>query len=216
MGGGMMRMMSRRMMMRLIVAAVVAITAWFGKNKAGKTSGSGGPSGGEQQGEFTVFPEARLVSHKNNDGDSFLASHNGQKQEYRLYFVDTPETKDHYDSNKERIRDQASDFGGISYQETISVGKDAKKFTANVLKKPFRVYTINEKVFQGPRLYAFIEVEYEGERRWLHELLVEKGLARIHTKGVTTPEGDSWKTQKGKLAKIEKTARQAGLGAWGR
>lgn len=217
-GGG---RLPNRMMMRLIIAAIAGIVAWFTGNKDSEKVTEKAPSvkhtAQKQQGEFDVYLNCSLASSKYNDGDSFLVSHGGAgKQEYRLYFVDTPESKDKpYEDHKKRVGEQGVDLGGLSYQETLKIGKAAKAFTTQVLKKPFTIFTTHELVYGGPRKYAFVQVEYKGGARWLHELLIENGLARVHTRGAETPDGNAYQKQKKHLKNVEKKARKESLGAWG-
>lgn len=156
-----------------------------------------------------------LVPNKRNDGDSFIVNHNGIEQEYRIYFVDAPESKDKpYDDHRRRVLEQGQDLGGLSYDETIVIGSDAKTFTRKLLSRPFEIITKGELVYQGPRKYAFVRVEYEGEKRWLHEILLERGLGRLKTRGTTTPDGTSFYDHRDYLKTIVKKAEKNGVGAW--
>jgi endonuclease YncB( thermonuclease family) len=162
------------------------------------------------------------VSHRNNDGDSFQVDVPGQGvEEFRLYFVDAPESayKEYRDGedNGQRLRYQGEYFGNLSQARTTEVGQEAKAWTKEVLSAgPFTVYTTGELVYDGPRMYAFVEVDHEGSKRWLHELLVERGLARIYTQGSRTPEGVSEGSQKKRLKKMEAEAKGRRLGGWER
>ena len=204
---------STRQMTRLILVVLASIVGWItNTSKAKKGEGS---KGEQTQEGFTLHKNCTLIESKYNDGDSFLVSHEGKTQEYRLYYVDTPESRDKpYDDHRRRVTKQGEVLGGLSYEQTIKVGKKAKTFTKTLLKKPFKVYTKGELVYQGPRLYAFVKVQYKGAERWLHELLVENGLARIHTKGVTTPEGVDYYQHKKALQKVESQAKRSKEGAW--
>ncbi len=196
---------SKRMMIRLIVLVIAGIVGWFGKNKDGSHKANQG-SNVEQTENFQVLSNCKLVSNKYNDGDSFMVSHGGKQTEFRLYYADTPESKDKpYDDHQRRVRDQGKDLGGLSYKETIKLGQEASRFTQQVLKKPFTIYTKGELVYGGPRRYAFVQVSYDGGRKWLHELLIEKGLGRMHTKGITTPDGLSYSKQKARLLKMQRS-----------
>lgn len=120
----------------------------------------------------------------------------GRTEILRLYFVDAPEsafkTYGGGRNNHKRIRDQASDLGNITPDEAVTIGKQAKSFTLDLLQsRPFTIYTIWDSPFNDKRYHAFIEVQYEGKPRFLHEILVEKGLARVHTKGAEMPNGTS-------------------------
>ncbi len=175
---------------------------------------------GRTQSDFEVLEGCVLVAHGGNDGDSFhVRETGGREQEFRLYFVDAPESAlKHYrngDSNEERLRYQAKYFGRLSQERTTELGQEAKKWTAGLLGRgEFTVYTKRELVYEGPRQYAFVEVEYEGERRWLHELLIEEGLARIYTKGAWLPDGTSVGRQEVRLEGMERKAKRGKKGGW--
>jgi len=174
-----------------------------------------------QRGEYRELQGCSLVAHRNNDGDSFhVAIPGGKTQEFRLYFVDAPESayKTYRDGNNngERLGHQKQYFRLRSQKDTTALGMKAKKWTAGVLGTgPFTVYTRDEKVYGGPRLYCFVSVQEGGKERWLHELLVEQGLARIYTKGANLPDGSSPGTQKKHLHSLERDAKREKRGAWG-
>jgi endonuclease YncB( thermonuclease family) len=174
-----------------------------------------------ERGEYRELRGCTLVAHRNNDGDSFhVATPDGKQQEFRLYFVDAPESalKKYRDgnSNEERLRFQAEYFGRLSQGQTTEVGQRAKKWTAKVLgREPFTVYTRGEKVYDGPRLYCFVSVQDGGTERWLHELLVEQGLARIYTKGAKMPDGTNPGAQEKHLHALERTAKREKRNGWG-
>lgn len=178
------------------------------------------PREGGTLGDYRVLENCALVGHRNNDGDSFhVRVPGGETQEFRLYFVDAPESafKTYRDGNTngKRLRHQAEYFGKLSQDQTTAVGQAAKKWTAGVLGGGrFTVYTRDEKVYSGPRLYAFVEVEEGGRKRWLHELLVEQGLARIYTQGAALPDGTSVAVRKRVLRGVEQVAKKAGKGGW--
>lgn len=175
-----------------------------------------------ERGEYRELRGCTLVDRRNNDGDSFhIRMPDGKTQEFRLYFVDAPESEVRQyrggDSNEERIRYQGEYFGRLSQKETTAVGKAAKKWTAGMLgRAPFTVYTRDEVVYQGPRLYCFVQVQAGGQERWLHELLVEQGLARIYTKGAKMPDGTHPGPQEKRLHGLERDAKRAKRGGWGK
>lgn len=169
--------------------------------------------------KFTVLRDARLVVRKyGNDGDSFLVKHAEGKTEFRLYFVDAPESwfnKKYPENSGKRLKQQGDYFGGLSREHTIAVGQTAKKFVKNILvKKPFTVVTQWEDVYGPDRKYCFVIVDYQGEKRYLHEILVAKGLARIHTLPRALPDSTSSSRQRAHLRQMEKEAKAAGVGAW--
>lgn len=159
----------------------------------------------------------RMVDHRNNDGDSFWVRHGDREFELRLYYVDTAEKylSDRYENQRRRVAEQARDFGGISIDQTIEVGKAAKLYTGRLLEgKSFTVYTKWERVYDGERYYGWVELPgTDGE--YLSERLIDKGIARIHTKGEPSPDGASYRQYKAHLEKLERAAKEADRGAWG-
>lgn len=174
----------------------------------------------EVVGGYERMERCKLVEHRNNDGDSFHVKVPGRGvQEFRLYFVDAPESayKEYRggDTNAERLRYQAKYFGNLSQRETTELGQEAKKRARDLLgAKSFTVYSKGEEVYEGPRIYAFVEVEVGGEKKWLREVLVEEGLARIYTQGSRLPDGTSEGNEKGRLKGVESGARKARRGGW--
>lgn len=176
--------------------------------------------GPQQAGNYETYRQCALVNERNNDGDSFLVKlPDGRESILRLYFVDSPESafKSYRggDTNHARIADQAADLGGITSQQVVDIGKKAKHFTLGLLASaPFDIFTRWDSPFHDRRYHAFIRVNYGGKSRWLHELLVEKGLVRIHTKGATLPDGTSYTKQKERLQSLERAAKKANAGVW--
>lgn len=160
------------------------------------------------------------IDHRHNDGDSFhVRTPSGSRMEIRLYYVDAPEsalkTYANGDTNHARVDDQAEDLG-LDRERAVEVGRMAKKWVRGKLRgKEFTVSTYGEKVFNGPRRYAFVELGTGGEKRYLHELLVEEGLVRIHTKGARLPDGTPRSKQERRLRILEREAKKAKKGAWG-
>ncbi|NNC88883.1 MAG: hypothetical protein HKN82_10545 [Akkermansiaceae bacterium] len=175
----------------------------------------------EEQKEYERLADCRLVPDRGNDGDSFhVKVPDGRTVEFRLYYVDAPESgvrtyRDGND-NRARIRHQGDYFGGLGQMETTGLGEEAKKWTTRMLgDRGFTVYTRWKPVFGGPRCYAFVELEHEGRKRWLHELLVEEGLARIYTEGAKLPNGTNPGAQKDRLNSLQLQAKRRGRGGWG-
>lgn len=175
----------------------------------------------ERRGGYEVYQGCTLVVARNNDGDSFMVRlPDGRQRELRLYFVDAPESAfKRYaggDSNHARIREQAAALGGITPEQAVAIGKRAKDFTLGLLGAgPFTVFTVWDSPFGDGRYHAFIEVGQAGRRRWLHELLVERGLARLKTKPAELPDGTPAERQRRRLRELESAARRSGEGAWG-
>jgi len=162
-----------------------------------------------KQGGYDVLRGGRLVDHGANDGDSFHIAHAGQEFVFRLYYVDAPETSAR--SYKQRVAEQAKYFGSLSEAEAVEVGLEAKDYVEDLLKRnEFEIFTRWEEVYDSGRFFAFVRVG----GRYLSELLVERGLARIHTKGVTLPDGESFQHQREDLRELERRAREGRLGGW--
>jgi len=160
--------------------------------------------------KWETLDKCKLIPNYYNDGDSFHVSFKGKEYIFRLYFVDTPETGLKY---KNRVKDQAK-YWKISLKETVKIGKKAKKFTANALKRKFTVYTKWDDAkgsSKKPRYFAFVKTASGDD---LAGLLVSNGLARIYGMRVNHPNGDSIKTISKRLKKTEKNARNKKLGGW--
>ncbi len=215
--------MPRKKTLAAIAAILLAAGYWL-LERADRswlsTGGQDAPADTSEVGGYRRLSGCRLAEHRHNDGDSFHVRHGDDSYEFRLYFVDAPESRYKTyrggDDNGGRIAQQGDYFGGLNRDQTTGIGAEAKKFSLNLLRgRPFTVYTKGENVYGSERQYAFVEVEdAAGKRRLLGELLVEQGLARIHTKGATTPDGAARSKQEGKLRSIEHAARNAGVGAW--
>lgn len=174
----------------------------------------------EQKNGYTVFKNCKLSEYRNNDGDSFLVNTpDGKKDEYRLYFVDTPEsTLKHYrngQSNADRIAEQAKYFGGITPEAATKAGKEAKEFTLKLLASaPFELSTNYDPVYESGRYYCHIRVNQNGTWRNLDEILTEKGYVRIITKPADLPDGTAAQKHKNFLKSLEANAKKNHLGAW--
>lgn len=175
-----------------------------------KTSGAG----------LELLENCRLITGRNSDGDSFHVKHEKGENQFRLYFVDTPESEykeyGRGENNGERLDEQGEYFNGMDRDDVTKVGKDAKAFVLNLLKEQeFKVLTKWEDVVRPGREYCFVIVNWEGREVFLHELLVAQGLVRVHTRGADLPGGRGWRQQREYLEKWEKEVAKAGVGAWG-
>ena len=175
-----------------------------------KTSGAG----------LELLENCKLITGRNSDGDSFHVKHEKGENQFRLYFVDTPESEykeyGRGENNGERLDQQAEYFGGLGRDGVTKVGKDAKAFVLGLLKKgDFKVLTKWEDVVRPGREYCFVILEWEGREVYLHELLVAQGLVRVHTRGADLPGGRGWKAQREYLEKWEKEVSKSKVGAWG-
>ncbi len=169
---------------------------------------------------FEVIKGCSLIDHRGNDGDSFHVKTPTGKEEIRLYFTDAPESAARRyggnENNYKRIADQGRSLGGLNQRETTQVGVEAKLFAKKLLEeRNFTIATTREKVYRSHRIYAYVIVRYQGQNRYLHELLVLRGLARIHTKSMTLPDSTARNHQLSRLKKLEQYAKSKNYGAWG-
>ena len=146
-----------------------------------------------------------------SDGDSFRAKRNSSKYMFRLYFVDAPETDDRFES---RVLEQAAYFG-VTKEEVMKAGEKAGEWMKELLGKEtitvFTRYTDARGASDRKRYFAMVKV---GDR-WLSELLVEQGLARIYGMQVELPDGTSFKKYWRNLERLEKEAKERNRGLWG-
>ena len=168
---------------------------------------------------WTIHRACTLVTHPLNDGDSFRVKlPDGSERDYRLYFVDTPESqfKRYPDgnTNAKRIGEQARYFH-ISSDKAVAIGSKAKEFTLSILEDNYiDVITKNEAVFDSERHYAHIQMNYQAQHQRLDEILVQRGLARIYTQGADLADGTSLEKHRQHLRALEAKAKQQKLGAW--
>lgn len=214
----------------VVIALVLKFFGLIGDHSIPKRDGSiASPEAGAFSDRFTpvktsgagleLLSQSRLITGRNSDGDSFHVKHEKGENQFRLYFVDTPEsefkTYGGGEDNGKRL-DQQADYFGVTRDQVTKVGKEGKAFTLGLLKKkPFKVLTKWEDVVRPGREYCFVIVEWEGREVYLHELLVAHGLARVHTRGADLPDGKRWKAQRSYLEKWEKEVKAQGIGAWG-
>ena len=216
-----------RLLRFAIILVVAGIVYWqrnldVGESSSPDWSAPALQGSGEKVRGYDKFIGARLVDEEGNDGDSFTVLADGREFVLRLYFVDAPEKylSDTWESQQRRVADQAKDMGGISVEQAVDVGLEAKAYTNSLLKgKPFTVYTYWESVYDSDRYYGFVELS-DGE--YLGTKLVRDGLARIHTKGpgskekpVPTPDGSSFHQHRDMLYRLESEARRSSRGAYG-
>lgn len=173
-----------------------------------------------KQAGWTIHRACTLVPHALNDGDSFRAKlPDGSEREFRLNFVDTPESqfKRYRDgnTNAKRIAEQARYFDNISSDQAVAIGSQAKQFTLSLLRDtPFDIITRQEAVFDSERHYAHIEIHYQAQRQRLDEMLVQRGLARIYTQGADLADGTPMEKHKQRLRALETKAKKQKVGAW--
>lgn len=179
------------------------------------------PAAVSRTGPYETYRGCTLAEDRGNDGDSFkVRLPDGRVETFRLYFVDTPESAFRRyrsgETNHARIRDQAADIGNITPEQAVEIGQQAKHFTLGLLAAaPFTLYTVWDSPYDDNRYHAFFEVKSSDTTRWLHELLVERGLCRIRTKPADLPDGTRADEQKAKLRRMEGEAKRKATGAWG-
>jgi endonuclease YncB( thermonuclease family) len=207
--------------MALLGVAAIAVWAYQETQQTSQTRSSGpAEKRNGQAGAYEIHRNCTLVEARNNDGDSFIVRlPTGKQAEFRLYFVDTPESafKSYRggETNHERIRQQAADMGGITPEQAVEIGKKAKSFSLGLLaSRPFDIYTRWDSPFGDDRFHAFVEVKQAGKPRFLSELLVERGFARIKTKPADLPDGTPAAKQLGHLKALERDAKRAASGVW--
>ena len=174
----------------------------------------------EKKGGYEVYRNCTLAEARNNDGDSFMVRLPGGRQaEFRLYFVDTPESafKSYPggDTNHGRIRQQAAEMGGITPEQVVEIGKVGKRYTLGLLGgHPFTIYTRWDSPFNDNRYHAHVELPFDRSICWLDEILIERGLARIKTKPADLPDGTPAAKHLAHLKDLQRTAQQAKRGVW--
>lgn len=192
----------------------------------------------KHKGRYEILENCQWVDDRGNDGDSFLVKHGKDEYTFRLYFADAPEKylSDQHKDQRKRVAKQGKYFGGLTPQQTVEVGLQAKDFTEKQLKgKSFTVRTTWESVYGGDRFYAFILLPGSTDKKpvRLCAQLIKNGLARIHTKGPDLKNnngsgfmqvGDSKakSEERGQVAgyqkrlyKLEAQAKKNKAGAWG-
>lgn len=161
---------------------------------------------------FQRVEKCTLKADRWNDGDSFHVITGDENREIiaRLYFVDTPEAETAYG---DRIDEQAAYFG-ISKEQTIDLGHEARDFTTKTLLRPFTVWTRWRSALGRSdlgRVYCMIATE-TGED--LGEILVANGLARIYGTRTPLPDGRDSRQYLTQLAELETKAKAERKGGW--
>lgn len=196
----------------ILIAAVVVWALDQRKPPAAEKSGSTPAATG-----YETFSSCRWQDHKGNDGDSFhVRLPDGRVEQFRLYFVDAPESQFRTyaggGTNRDRIRDQAQDLG-LTDEQTVEIGKRAKSRVHSLLAgRPFTLQTRWDDPFGDRRYHAFVAPD---GGPFLEETLVREGLVRIHTKPADLPDGTPAKERVKQLRELEKQAQRAKRGAWG-
>lgn len=158
---------------------------------------------------FETFAGCVMEPDDWTDGDSFrVRMPDGRLETFRLYFVDTTESRVH----STRSDEQAAYFG-ITRQAAVDLGAAAKMFTARALQRPFTIQTRWRPVFGPTRYYAMVTTS-DGED--LASLLVASGFARIYGTRTPLPDGRDSRTYLARLAELEGRAKVNGIGGWKR
>ncbi|MEE8432529.1 MAG: helix-hairpin-helix domain-containing protein [Candidatus Desulfatibia sp.] len=161
-----------------------------------------------------MLPNATLINHPANDGDSFHVEAAGKHLHVRLYFVDCPEISVMSKSDARRVSEQSRYFGLPSVVQTVHYGNEAKKFVSQTLSKPFTVYTSFASALGRSakgRVYGFVKTA-DGDD--LASLLVKHGLARTYGVGRQTPDGISRSEMTERLRDLETAAMLKRNGIW--
>ena len=207
----------RRKSWQMVILLIAAAIVWFldqrNPDKAGKTSSKPPPSA---TATYETFSGCQLIEHRQNDGDSFRVKlPDGRVEQFRLYYVDAPESEFRSyrggETNRQRIHEQAGEFG-ITDEQAVEIGKRAKKLIHDTLSRgSFTVQTKWDDPFNDRRYHAFVT---PASGPLLEETLVREGLVRIHTKPAPLPDGTAVKVQLGKLHQLEAEAKRSRRGGW--
>ena len=160
--------------------------------------------------QWVVLTNCQYLAHSENDGDSFRVRAGTNEFLLRLYFVDAPETNLRY---PERTREQ-SEYFGVTLDESMKGGREAKNLVRQTLRDPFTVWTrwasAAGRSKEG-RYYGFVLVSTNA----LDELLVSKGLARPKGVRPNLPTGQKAAAHVKALHALEAEAKGEKRGLWG-
>ena len=159
--------------------------------------------------EWVMLTNCQYLAHADNDGDSFRVRGGTNEFLLRLYFVDTPETNLRY---AERTREQ-SEYFGVTLDEAMKGGRDARDFVRDTLREPFTVWTRWASAAgrsKESRYYGIILVGTNS----LDEVLVSKGLAQPKGVRPNLPTGQKASAHQDKLKALEADAKKRRVGLW--
>lgn len=159
--------------------------------------------------KWEMLTACQYVEAKNNDGDSFRLKCGEKEFVLRLYFVDAPETHMNY---PERTHEQSKHFG-VTLDESMKGGEQARETVRATLKDPFTVWTrwaVAGGRGKEPRYYGLVEVNGKS----LAEMLVSNGLARTKGRRLNLPNGEKAKVYVEKLDALEAEAKKRKIGVW--
>ena len=175
-----------------------------------------GTSNPPPRADFEVFPKAKLIVSKNNEGDTLRIKPDDFHEEavFTLYFVDAAENTP---IHMQRVQEQARYFEA-SQEGVLKTGVEATAYVSELLKdRPFVLLTRWESVPDRSRYYALILVQNGNEKSYLADLLMMRGYARLAGVTCDLPGGVQGADDYGRyLLDLGKAARQAKRGAWGR
>ncbi len=134
------------------------------------------------------------------DGDTLVVELRGHRERVRLIGIDTPECKD----NPKAYRD--SRRSGVSLEEIIEAGKQAKRYVEDLLK-PGTILTLEFDVQKRDKYGRLLAYVYLEDGRMLNELLIREGLALVYTFPPNVRYVD-------RLVRAQQTARSERRGFW--
>ncbi|NDG70000.1 MAG: hypothetical protein EBY32_01630 [Proteobacteria bacterium] len=158
---------------------------------------------------WNALENCRLAQADYADGDSFHVIHRGRNYQFRLYFVDCPETDMRF---PERIEEQMKAFG-LDANGIMAAGQRAHAFTVDALSRPFSVLTKWEDARGASaqeRFYAVVLVENKN----LAEELVRSGLARAYGMYTDYPSEVGGRQFVAKLRRLQNQATRSKVGAF--
>jgi len=158
---------------------------------------------------WVTLTNCEYIVAKYNDGDSFRVRSGTNEFTLRLYYVDAPETTMSY---PERVHQQSEHFG-ITMDEALKVGAQAKERVQELLREPFVLRTRWASAAgrgRETRYYCFVEVGGKS----LAEMLVSEGLAQAKGVAPNLPDGEKASAYMQKLEGFEQAAHQKRVGAW--
>lgn len=166
--------------------------------------------------EFEVFPKAKFIVSKNNEGDTLRIKPDDFHEEavFSLYFVDAAENSL---THPQRVQEQARYFDA-SQEGVLKTGAEATAYVSELLKdRPFVLMTRWEPVPDRSRYYALILVQNGNEKSYLADLLMMRGYARLGTVTCDLPGGVQGADDYGRyLLNLGIAARETNRGAFGR
>lgn len=159
---------------------------------------------------WTLLENCRLENHDYADGDSFHVIHRGRNLQFRLYFVDCPETDTRF---SERIAEQGKVFG-LDSKGVVAAGHRAHSFTSEMLSRPFDVLTKWEDARGASAQERFYAVVLVGNQN-LAEELVRHGFARAFGMHADYPTQAAGRQFVAKRKRLKQEASRMKLGIFG-